>query len=1547
MLIEQERLSSLIEFAQQSARLRAKLVSDVKQHNIFHEYERDIANLPGLDFNGIDDNKDVWLAIQRLQESPAPYPASNLLRIWIDVTNNPANVPELRTHVTAKTLLEIGAIAALETEVNFDPEQLISIDTYEQKSTVEDELKSYIENIWKPWALEEKRRRRSISLYAKLFTLKQQLEGGIVDNQVELTWGAGIAVWNLSGTQLTYPLLTQQVELLLNETTMAIEIRPRDIEPKLELDFFSATDNPGVSALDKISKDFFSDTSVTFSPLDYSSFEPLIRSAVIHLDPSGVFWPNQTTADDRTIPQPGEKLTVTNTWVLFARPRSASLFIQDLERFKQQIENQDTLPKAVMALVTDPSTTNPEISLPAFRGISMIHGSGHSKSSAAQELFFPDAFNDEQVQIVQKLQVYDGVVVQGPPGTGKTHTIANIICHYLALGQRVLVTSMKEPALNVLREKLPDRIQPLAISLLTTEQEGMKQFEHSVSKIASEVQVIDRVALSREIAQIEANIDNCHAKLAKTDSQINDWAIKNLSNINLDGEQIEPREAAAEVANNRETVVRLDDAISIGAEFQPRFTDTDIIKLRESRRALDQDIDYLNCNLPMISAFPDSRELLHTHQDLSRYTELQSEIDSGGVPSLANSSKATFEAAQLLSEQISNLKRLRQSIRNANLDWTEVMLIRLRSNRENEVLQLFNALSIEFDTAFAERTQFLAKPVEPSEGIDDLNDILISAIRRCAEGKRPFGINGIIGKNNEKQYLKAIRISGSLPANQDDWQHILAFASHRRSIRTLLTRWNSLASELRLPAIAVEPTQVAVVIDQFNLYRKLDEVVTLEHEIAANVKEVCPSWSQEDISHNHDEALNKLQKILHHHLTQHRLSDTWAIKERFQQILSGCSGRITIEIKKLVDQTLGNPVVNDASLQEQWSTLMEELRRVQGLNQHLGTVESVIQLIIESGAPRWANRLRSEAVTSTTDTLLPDNWRKLWRINRLANYLEAIDGRAELKRLVKLRANIENDLARSYQDAVAKRTWLKLAENATPSVKAALQAYLAAIMKMGKRKGKRVPLYQRQARDAAAMATPAIPCWIMPHYRVSESLPAEFGCFDLVIIDEASQSDLSALPAIFRAKKVLVVGDDKQVSPDGSFMDTQAIQNLVNRYLLDQFPLYRDQMTPDRSIYDLFKVVFADSATMLKEHFRCVAPIIEYSKREVYKHELKPLRIPKASERLDPPLIDVIIEDGFRKGDINLGEALYIVNEIKSIIQDPRMMKRSIGVVSLLGDKQALKIWEMLNADDLDEEGLPVGLPPDIIDRHKITCGDARTFQGKERDIMFLSMVVSKGNASALARDAFVQRFNVAASRARDRMYLVRSITTDNLSNADSLRRNLIAHFAAPFAQDEIRVENHRELCESDFEREVYNLLTERGYRVIPQVKFGGKTNGSHEFRIDMVVEGHQDNRLAIECDGDRYHGPDCWDDDMRRQRILERAGWRFWRCFASTFVMRREEVIDDLLKTLNEMGIEPIGTEGASCSLHSQQRLYTAFPMNLIDSFSPELGEISRLNNE
>lgn len=209
---------------------------------------------------------------------------------------------------------------------------------------------------------------------------------------------------------------------------------------------------------------------------------------------------------------------------------------------------------------------------------------------------------------------------------------------------------------------------------------------------------------------------------------------------------------------------------------------------------------------------------------------------------------------------------------------------------------------------------------------------------------------------------------------------------------------------------------------------------------------------------------------------------------------------------------------------------------------------------------------------------------------------------------------------------------------------------------------------------------------------------------------------------------------------------------------------------------------------------------------------------------------------------------------------------------------------------------------------------------------MFLSMVsAANDRGAALSRDTFAQRFNVAASRARDRMYLVRSLEVDQLSEKDALRRGLITHFSTPFLQDEEAVADLRARCESPFEREVYDELTRRGFRVIPQVKVGS-------YRIDMVIEGANDERLAIECDGDRYHGTDKWADDMQRQRILERAGWVFWRCFASAYIRRTATVLEDLLNILRERSIEPSTGENISKSVHCEFRRVRASELGLLD---------------
>lgn len=1520
MNIQSERLIALIEFAKQTALLKKTPLQNFSQHKDFTRAEDRIKGLPGITFNcQATELDEVWLRLDRLHESSPPIPDSKVLNLWVDLSNTPNKEPSLKTHAVRQSLIDIGALVSrsarpdIEGEASKDKVEpiVISLDEFPDKELLEGQLRSYVEVLWRQWAEREKEIRKSIALYSELFMLSQKMQGELGDSQLELVWGVGVALWMLPSGGLAYPLLTKLVEISLNESTMALEIRPRSSEPRLEVDIYASMDNSGVPKLVETSKKFFESTGGMLNPFEPSTFEPLLQSAATFLDASGIYWPLETTADDRSLPKPTENLVITDTWVLLARPRTSNLLVQDLERFEAKLagENLGLLPDAVLSLVTDPSSVGEEVFLPPFRGLSVVSGGGSDvRAGVVSELYFPMAYNDEQVQIIQMLEAHDGVVVQGPPGTGKTHTIANVICHYLALGKRVLVTSMKDPALSVLREKLPESIRPLAISLLTSEAEGMKQFEFSINKIAAEITRIDRSAYRREIEQIDGQIDAVHALIGKTDREIANWASLNLHKVQIDDESLTPLEVAEDVALNRDEVSWLTDALSIEASHRPQFGNADISALREARLAVGSDLSYLGKRVPQIGDFPETGKLLQVHQDLSRWSELKAQESDGAVPSLVTTTPETIQAAMTVAAKVSNLRLLLQEIDNAQQVWTVELQQCLRRSSKNEILDLFLTLRDEVLAVLDVRKQFLARPVTLSDGFEANNE-LVEAVTNLSQGKKPFGLVGVFGKGEQKRILDSVVVVSAKPITTADWEHVLQFIKFQQLIKALLVRWNTLANEIPLPRFEPRPESLVPAGNAIDLYNKVAASISYELVVANDVRLLLPTWPNAAQKPYTKELLGEVESIFQHHLTRHRLAETWVVKESFLKALFGCEGTITDQLREFLSKRLGASECIDSDIQAEWSKLMEELHRVHSLGGSLNTISDVTTLIETSGAKEWAHKLRNEAPRGAHDPLLPDNWRAAWRLRRLFSFVDKIDGRHELKRLSKLRMDLEHDLSKFYQDAVNKRTWLKLSENATHDVRAALQAYQTAIKKIGKGTGIRAGRYRQDARFAAERANDAIPCWIMPHYRICESLPASFGCFDLVIIDEASQSDLTALPAILRANKVLIVGDDKQVSPEGIGLEEDKIKHLRARFLANQVDIYRPLMTPERSIYDLFRVVFANSSVMLREHFRCVAPIIEYSKREFYNHELKPLRMPKASERLDPPLVDVYVTDGYRNKDINLPEARFIVDEIRTIVETPALNGRTIGVVSLLGNEQALKIMQMLN-DELGEQ---------VVTQYKITCGDARTFQGKERDIMFLSMVASLGQAHANTQDMFAQRFNVAASRARDRMYLVRSIQAEELSQSDQLRAKLIQHFQAPFLQNEQQLENLRELCESPFEREVFDILVGRGYRVIPQVQVGS-------YRIDMVVEGDADSRLAIECDGDRYHGPDQWDSDMRRQRILERAGWRFWRCFASTFVLHKEDVVRDLFETLAAHDIQPSKLDAPVTSIHVESRRVVAF---------------------
>ncbi|MBP3933358.1 MAG: AAA family ATPase, partial [Pseudomonas sp.] len=709
------------------------------------------------------------------------------------------------------------------------------------------------------------------------------------------------------------------------------------------------------------------------SPFNAASYEPVIRSASTLLDAHGQFLPVTLAEGDRSVPKAAEFLCVTDTWCLFARARDSNMFIEDLGRFEAGIEEAGELPAALRAILTEPSSVLEDVVLPPFRGLSYVSGTQGDDAPAAkaQELYFPKPYNDEQVQIIQLLQVHDGVVVQGPPGTGKTHTIANVISHYLANGKRVLVTSMKDPALAVLQEKLPEAIRPLAISLLSSEADGMKQFEFAIQKISAEVQRIDRALYKREIGQIDDEINTLHGQMAGVDREITHWAERNLSDLEIDGERLSPTHAALQVAAAQDEISGFTDRIGVDEAYRPRFTLQDIIALREARLELKDSLAYLGQKLPQLADFPDAQTLIQVHQDLAQESQLQLKESTGEVPRLLDNSAETLEQAQALVEHLGQLQTLRTQISTSAHSWAAPMQACLMRGDNDDVLALFASLKGEIEDALAGRKAFVARPVSLSFELHAQPEV-VAAIDNLAQGRRPFGLSGLLGKGTQKQLLDTIVVLGSKPQSDQDWQHVQAFVHFQQHSRTLLLRWNALAAEIPLPTLETDAEQLmaaARAIEQFDAI-----VLTEQGEARAHreLKQLLPDWAEVSQLRSNAPVLAEAESILRHYLIRHRLAATWAIKETFNKALAGCGGDISEQLQGFLDLSLGQPLVDTALLQTRWSALMDELRRVMALASALETVQRVTDLIAQCGGLLWAARLREEPVVGPVDGRLPD-----------------------------------------------------------------------------------------------------------------------------------------------------------------------------------------------------------------------------------------------------------------------------------------------------------------------------------------------------------------------------------------------------------------------------------------------------------------------------------------------------------------------------------------------------------------------------------------------
>ena len=1453
----------------------------------FRKTYADLSTLPWVDFNADAAEANAWLRVHRLEATRAPLLSEPELAAFLTIGDDPAaNPPAVKEAALA------GARDADARVVDEDEAEQRDV---ERRARVGHLLQAYLPH-WHNWAAREKPRRQVMSLYADLFALKTRLESQEAVRPLELVWGMGVSSWRIPSVDRTgspntvdfhYPLITQALEIDIDSASHAITLGPRQTEPRLELDAFAACDVPGIGDVEAAARALLHVHAGAGAGIDISPFEPASTEPILKLVAGKLTASARYEREATSVPAAGADLVITDQWVVFARPRASHFLTEDIARLKERLAHGasagEDLPAGPMSIVTKPLEAVIDHAPVAFRGLS---GRAIVKGEA-RELYFPLPYNREQETIIQQLERSPGVAVQGPPGTGKTHTIANIISHYLASGKRILVTSKGEPALKVLQEKIPESVRPLTVALLSGDKEGMRQFQASIEAIIHTLTHLNTGLEQDRIATCHLALNRTHAEMAQIDSRIDEIAHVQLAEIEVDGVAMRAQKMAELVVDGRAQFGWFDDELTLAPHHAPPFSDEQGMALRDARRRLGEDLVYCHARVPASHLLPAAADLGQLHEVLQTMREIERDEASGALLPLRAPTPEVLEQARKLLAALDGSLALVRELEESEMEWAFSLRDKCRRPQFATERGSLEALFPEADALLQARAEFMQKPVTASrEALE--HPKAQEAIARAVDTGKPFGLLAF-GVGDIKPHVNAIRVAGLAPASSADWAHVQRFAALHSRLLSFVVRWNAFAELLSLPMLPPDVAQLRT-IESIAVTARAAHTLATTHDVHLPVlaEQVFARAPKEDLL-GRQADLFRVREQLRRHLTRAELAQATASLAALQEKLAGTGGPVSVRLRALLEQALGRIDITAEKLVGDYAALLGELRRIEGRSADLATVRTLAGEIEGRGAPRLAARVTMvPSGAAGDDAVFPVRWRDAWTWARLRTHLDEIDGRDEMRALAARRRDLEKALARLYENLVSTSAWLQTKRNAGQNVLSALETYRTAIRKFGKGTGVNAARYRRDAQQAMVDAQAAVPCWIMSHARVSETLPATLGAFDLVIVDEASQSDLWALPAVLRGKQILVVGDDKQVSPEAGFVSAAKITELRRRFLAGQ--PFEAVLTADMSLYDIASTVFAASKVMLREHFRCVQPIIAYSNRVFYKDFIQPVRVPRASERLDPPLVDVYVASGYRsaKGH-NPPEADFIVAEIDAILRDPKLAGRTLGVVSLLGPEQAQLIDKQVRARCDAVE----------LARRQFACGDARIFQGSERDIVFLSMVADSKNHHALSGVMYDQRFNVAASRARDRMVLVRSVRLEELSTLD-LRRTLVEHFARPVESNE-EASSLIELCESGFERDVYTELFKRGYRVVPQVPAAG-------YRIDMVIEGADDRRLAIELDGDEFHGPDRWQADMGRQRVLERAGWTFWRCFASTWSLRREAVLAELLAQLENMGIEPLG---------------------------------------
>ena len=1449
-----------------------------------HEPECSLGAWAAPEEDGEETRIENWLTVER-PERPDPPLVEERLGPWVNASqwhNSALGAPELLSKILNPSWNEDEPVTR---------PKFLELEDYPR---LRSEWDKYVIAEWNPWAEIDRRKAQVQECYDELFAMhRTQMAMG---EQYEFLLAVGCLHWATPlGGKAKRHLLVLPVTVEFKSLNAVAAVRSAGSTPEalLETDMLAIQERPPID----IEEDVEAMRSLLGDNLFYNDAKTLLRAYVQGLDSQGVFVDTLT----RVTGTPPSKPLVTFAPALIIRRRTSKSLIAVCDDIIKQLQEvgEAGVPPCVRKLVG-------ELGIDAkFSGEGST--SIDSKDEVDHEVYFPLLYNNDQKQILETLDRQVGVLVQGPPGTGKSQTIANLICHLLATGKRILVTSQKAPALRVLKDKLPSEVAALCVMILGEGVDEKQELRCSVGEVARRRTNWLANRSQDLIDELRNKLNNVRREEAK--------ALEMLCAVR----EKEIFCHGALFGSYEGTLSEIASQVRMDAEAYAWFND----QLPDSISLIGQTPPGLPVEMPVVEKFLNLLRQIEPEEEararayLLPLSEIQNVDQFRAMVRAEERAKEDFlnqrqyldhpayaaisavssdELFKFLAE-FSDFERRLQRAKDADSDWEwRVAEEVLRGN-----FGPFDSLK-KTSSELLDLTEREASEVSDIE-VSGLGDKSHRAILQDArELKSHFEQGGKSGfwmfrppvVKQGFYLMQEVKIDGRLCDSLDSLDKLTRWLELNEYIKKLSEQWATLAT------VDVNRLPLNQVIGCYRqLQSRLDAILTLGR-IAEELNKRLDAFDKGAPRFLYDlEAVDRFRKLVAALVIQRELNEaTHAIEVAKVAAHGACLKSRFAPENYYIESAIQNRSIDDfisghEELTRLWRCRLDCENRDNLRATIAKDLPNLVQsLIVTFQDEAWVDRLNR--LDYAWNWLCADKW-----------LLQMADPRLEesLNQQIK---NYKINSSQVMSGLVAEKAWqhCMISLDKNPRAYQNLMAWSAANdnVRVGGT-GRHAEHHRMIARECLEGCRDAVPAWVMPLYKVLETVQVRRELFDVVIIDEASQSGVEALFLPFLAKQIVVVGDDQQIRPDYVGVDHAPVFQLQDRHLSNIPNAFL--FGPPQSFFSAATVFFG-TPIRLREHFRCMPEIIAFSNRLCYDDQrLIPLR-QFGSRRLAPVLNAHYVSGGYQEGSrkVNPVEADAVVSAIEKCCEDPAYDGKTFGVISLLHSSGQAQAIESLLLKRLDAEE---------IEQRNIVCGDAYDFQGDERDVIFLSMVSARSNhgrIGTMSDEKAKRRFNVAVSRARDQIHLFHSVQEGELSQ-NCLRRRLLAHIKQPpidptaqlpwtveelrqFAQNTPRDKgNQPKPFDSWFEVDVYLAIASQGHMAIPQYEV-------HGYRIDIVIVGGT-RKIAVECDGDVWHGAQQYAADWHRQSQLERCGWEFFRVLGSHFYRSPDESLHPLWQMLED----------------------------------------------